>query len=57
MLVYVLDINDHPLISTKRFSKVRRMLIGGQAKVVSREPFTEIYKKAVVFMRADEFLI
>ena len=40
MLVYVLDINDHPLMPTKRFGKVRRMLRAGQAKVVSREPFT-----------------
>ena len=40
MLVYVLDINDHPLMPTKRFGKVRRMLRDGQAKVVSREPFT-----------------
>ena len=40
MLVYVLDINGHPLMPTKRFGKVRRMLRDGQAKVVSREPFT-----------------
>ena len=40
MLVYVLDINGHPLMPTKRFGKVRRMLRGGQAKVVNREPFT-----------------
>ena len=40
MLVYVLDINGHPLMPTKRFGKVRRMLRDGQAKVISREPFT-----------------
>ena len=40
MLVYVLDINDHPLMPTKRFGKVRRMLRDGRAKVVQREPFT-----------------
>ena len=40
MLVYVLDINGHPLMPTKRFGKVRRMLRDGQAKVVRREPFT-----------------
>ena len=40
MLVYVLDINGHPLMPTKRFGKVRRMLSDGQAKVVQREPFT-----------------
>lgn len=39
MLVYVLDINGHPLMPTKRFGKVRRMLRDGQAKVISREPF------------------
>lgn len=40
MLVYVLDINGHPLMPTKRFGKVRRMLRDGRAKVVRREPFT-----------------
>ena len=40
MLVYVLDINGHPLMPTKRFGKVRRMLRDGRAKVISREPFT-----------------
>lgn len=40
MLVYVLDINGHPLMPTERFGKVRRMLRDGQAKVVRREPFT-----------------
>lgn len=40
MLVYVLDINGHPLMPTKRFGKVRRMLRDGQAKVVKRTPFT-----------------
>lgn len=40
MFVYVLDINGHPLMPTKRFGKVRRMLRDGQAKVVNREPFT-----------------
>ena len=39
MLVYVLDINGHPLMPTKRFGKVRRMLRDGRAKVISREPF------------------
>lgn len=40
MLVYVLDINNRPLMPTKRFGKVRRMLRDGKAKVVRREPFT-----------------
>lgn len=40
MLVYVLDTNNHPLMPTKRFGKVRRMLRDGKAKVVRREPFT-----------------
>ena len=40
MLVYVLDINNRPLMPTKRFGKVRRMLRDGKAKVVSKEPFT-----------------
>lgn len=40
MLVYVLDINNCPLMPTERFGKVRRMLRDGQAKVARREPFT-----------------
>lgn len=40
MFVYVLNIDDHPLMPTRRFGKVRRMLRDGQAKVVRREPFT-----------------
>ena len=40
MLVYVLDIDGHPLMPTKRFGKVRRMLRDGRAKVIRREPFT-----------------
>lgn len=39
-VVYVLNINGRPLMPTKRFGKVRRMLRDGQAKVVRREPFT-----------------
>lgn len=39
-VVYVLNIDGHPLMPTKRFGKVRRMLRDGQAKVVRREPFT-----------------
>lgn len=40
MFVYVLDIHGRPLMPTKRFGKVRRMLRDGQAKVVRKEPFT-----------------
>lgn len=40
MFVYVLDINGNPLMPTKRFGKVRRLLISGKAKVVGRCPFT-----------------
>lgn len=38
--VYVLDMNGHPMMPTRRFGKVRRMLKSGQAKVVSTVPFT-----------------
>ena len=38
--VYVLDMDGNPLMPTKRFGKVRRMLKSGQAKVVSTVPFT-----------------
>lgn len=40
MFVYVLDINNRPLMPTKRFGRVRRILRDGKAKVVRREPFT-----------------
>lgn len=40
MLVYVLDINNCPLMPTKRFGKVRRMLRDGRAKIAHRKPFT-----------------
>lgn len=39
MFVYVLDINSRPLMPTKRFGKVRRMLRDGKAKVIRKEPF------------------
>ena len=39
-MVYVLDINGHPLMPTERFGKVRRMLRDGKAKVIKRCPFT-----------------
>lgn len=38
--VYVLDMNGNPMMPTKRFGKVRRMLKSGQAKVISTLPFT-----------------
>ena len=38
--VYVLDINGNPLMPTRRFGKVRRMLRDGLAKVVRRDIFT-----------------
>ena len=38
--VYVLDMDGNPMMPTKRFGKVRRMLKSGQAKVVSTVPFT-----------------
>lgn len=40
MVVYVLDVEGKPLMPTKRFGKVRRMLKNKEAKVVKREPFT-----------------
>ena len=38
--VYVLDMNGNPLMPTRRFGKVRRMLRDGLAKVVRRDIFT-----------------
>ena len=38
-VVYVLDKDGNPLMPTKRFGHVRRMLKSGQAKVVSTKPF------------------
>lgn len=40
MFVYVLDKNGQPLMPTRRFGKVRRLLRDGKAKVVQRCPFT-----------------
>jgi activator of 2-hydroxyglutaryl-CoA dehydratase len=38
--VYVLNQKGKPLMPTKRYGKVRRLLKDGLAKVVSRKPFT-----------------
>lgn len=38
-MVYVINKNGHPLMPTKRYGKVRRMLRDGKAKVVKRCPF------------------
>ncbi len=40
MYVYVLNINKQPLMPTSRFSKVRKLLKEGKAKVVKQIPFT-----------------
>ena len=40
MLVYVLNIDGHPLMPTERCGKVRRLLKSNKAKVVKRCPFT-----------------
>ena len=39
-MVYVLNIDGQPLMPTNRHGKVRRLLKNGQAKVISRCPFT-----------------
>ena len=39
-MVYVISKDGHPLMPTKRYGKVRRMLKTGEAKVVKRCPFT-----------------
>ena len=38
--VYILDVNGNPLMPTRRFGKVRRMLMDGLAKVVNKDVFT-----------------
>ncbi len=40
MVVYVLDVNGNPVIPTRRFGKVRRLLKSDRAKVIRRNPFT-----------------
>ena len=40
MVVYVLDVNGNPMMPTRRFGKVRRLLNSRQAKIVRRNPFT-----------------
>ena len=39
-VVYVLNKDDKPLMPTKRFGKVRKMLKNKKAKVVCTKPFT-----------------
>ena len=39
-MVYVLNVNDVPLMPTDRHGKVRRLLESKKAKVVRRTPFT-----------------
>ena len=39
-MVYIISIDNEPLMPTKRHGKVRRMLRDKKAKVVRREPFT-----------------
>ncbi len=38
--VYVISQSGKPLMPTKRFGKVRRLLKEGKAKVIHRKPFT-----------------
>ena len=40
MFVYVISKDGQPLMPTSRFGKVRRLLRGKKAKVISRCPFT-----------------
>lgn len=40
MVVYVLNIDNKPLMPTTRFGKVRRLLRDKKAKVIKRTPFT-----------------
>lgn len=39
-MVYVLDINNNPLMPTNRYGKVRHLLKDKKAKIVKRNPFT-----------------
>jgi hypothetical protein len=39
-MVYVLDINGQPLMPTRRFRKVRKLLDTNLANVIKRCPFT-----------------
>lgn len=39
-MIFVLNQHGEPLMPTKRFGKVRRLLKNGQAKVMKRRPFT-----------------
>ena len=39
-MVYVLNSNEQPLMPTKRYGKVRRLLKSNKAKVINRCPFT-----------------
>lgn len=39
-VVHVLDIFGRPMMPTKRFGKVRRLLKDGEARVARKKPFT-----------------
>ena len=39
-MVYILDIDNNPLMPTERHGHVRRLLRDGKACVVKRTPFT-----------------
>ena len=40
MLVYVINVNEQPLMPTSRYGKIRRLLKSDKAKVIRRCPFT-----------------
>ncbi|MFN3978714.1 MAG: RRXRR domain-containing protein [Sulfurihydrogenibium azorense] len=42
-MVYVISKEGKPLMPTKRYGKVRRLLKQGLAKVIRRKPFTIQY--------------
>lgn len=39
-MVNILDVNGAPLLPTKRYGRVRRLLKDKQASIISYEPFT-----------------
>ena len=53
MFVYVISKNGQPLMPTKRFGKVRRLLKSNKAKVIKRCPFTIqlLYEPIIIILQ------
>ena len=51
--VYVISASGKPLMPTTRCGHIRGLLNAGKARVVEREPFTRVRRKAPAFRHGD----